>query len=130
MPTARLLILATSLLAAACATGPEATTGAPVADRAYDLQLENDNITLTLRREMPLPEFLQLCQQVTQETYSYRADDLSDRGPVKLLGKIDCERAHFPGFVQTMLYVHGLRVEPTQAPGVLQVVPIEPTRRS
>ena len=130
MPTPRLPALVLSLAMAACATGPAPAPDAPALDKGYDLRLEDGKISLSLRRDLPLPEFLQLCQQVTQEIYTYRADELAERGPIHFLGKIACDEAHFGEFVQTMLYVHGLRIEPTQTEGVKQVVPMEPARRS
>jgi hypothetical protein len=124
MPDARNLLLLSGFLAAACAS-----SATPRSDSGYDLQYHGSEVSLSAPRGLSMPEFLELAQQVTEDVYTYRLDEIAGHGPVTLLGRVRCERAEFSGFVQTMLYVHGLCLVRSAAQiGTFEVRPI--ARRS
>jgi hypothetical protein len=122
MNGAPILFLLSVLLGASCASSGSRTQGP-----GYDLAVHQGEVSLSLNRALSMPEFLALAQQVTGNIYTYRAQDLAELAPVTLAGEIRCERAEFSDFVQTMLYVHGLRLQPTTAGDrvVQEVLPIQ-----
>ena len=75
---------------------------------AYDLRIEGGDVTLAFTRELTLPEFLRLAQEVTSARYVYDSAQVATAGPVTFVGRIHCQRSEFPAFVDTMLYIHGL----------------------
>jgi len=98
------LLLAASMTSAAGLLHAQVTTARP----AYDLRLRDDRVSLSLGRVLPVREFLALAHVVTGARYVI-GDDAAAAGPVALVGRIDCARSEFGGFVDTMLYLHGLR---------------------
>ncbi|MEO6595291.1 MAG: hypothetical protein ABIP94_11110 [Planctomycetota bacterium] len=118
------------LLACIAAAGCAAPTAEPVASsvRGYDLRIDGNQVSLAFDRDLTVPEFLKLAQEVTAARYVYRQDEVAAAGPVSLMGRLQCERGKFGSFVDTMLHVHGLRAEP-QGTGDAAYVEIRPIPR-
>jgi hypothetical protein len=101
-------LLLLSLLAplTSCASSPPRDVG--TASHGYDLKIDGNEVSLAFTRDLTVPEFLQLAQEVTSARYVYQANQVAKAGPVTLVGRIHCERSEFPTFVGTMLYLRGL----------------------
>ena len=125
-----LLSLPLSFLACAalvgCASAPPTATPTAL---GYDLAIADDRVSLSFGRDLTVPEFLQLAQNVTGGVYVCHKDHAAAAGTVSLLGRIDCKRSAFPEFVTTMLYVRGLRAE-AKGGGGQQYVEITPIPRT
>lgn len=119
-------LLSLLMTLSSCASPPPAESA--TAAEGYNLRLDGNNVSLAFTRELTVPEFLQLAQQVTNARYVYNRDQVANAGPVTLLGSIHCPRSEFPSFVGTMLYIHGLRAE-VRGTGDLQYVEVEPIGR-
>lgn len=100
------------------------TKAAPKA-LGYDLRIEGNRVALSFDRDLTVPEFLQLAQQVTSAVYVFQKEEVAAFGPVSLQGRIDCERGEFPIFVSTMLNARGLRAD-TKRDGVMEYVEVSP----
>jgi len=97
-------------LATACATLAScgSTTHRVVANDSYMLSIVDDTVSVRCHSPMPIAEFLQMAQTVTNGMYTFREDEMD--GDLSWVGTINCQREEFDGFVQAMLKTKGLAV--------------------
>lgn len=120
------LFLSLCVVLASCASRPPAP--ASQASSGYDLRIDGNEVSLAFRRDLTVPEFLQLAQEVTCARYLYDRAQVANAGPVTLVGQVRCRRNEFPELVGTMLYLRGLRAE-TRGSGDTQYVEIVPAAK-
>lgn len=125
-PTRSLFVAFGAIAVAACAS-PSPTPNTDPAS-GYDLKIDGNDVALRFTRDLTVPEFLQLAQQVTSSIYVYPRD-IANAGPVRLTGSIRCPRSEFPTFVGTMLTTCGLQAE-SKGTGDRQYVEVQPARKS
>jgi hypothetical protein len=118
------LVLLLSLVTVSSCVSPPPGAGSTAA-HGYDLRVDGNDVSLRFTRDLTVPEFLQLAQEVTSARYVYNRDQVASSGPVTLVGLIRCQRSEFPAFVNTMLHVRGLRAE-VRGSGATQYVEVEP----
>jgi hypothetical protein len=118
-----LVLLWLVTLLSSCASPP--SSGGGLAAHGYALRMDGNDVSVTFTRDLTIPEFLQLAQEVTSARYVYKRDQVASSGPVTLVGQIHCQRSEFPAFLDTMLHMHGLRAE-VRGSGDQQYVEIEP----
>jgi|JI10StandDraft_1071094.scaffolds.fasta_scaffold749380_1 hypothetical protein len=117
-------LLLSLLMAPSSCASPQPSSGS-MAVHGYDLRIDGNDVSLAFTRDLTVPEFLRLAQEVTSARYVYNSDQVANSGPVTLVGMIRCRRSEFPEFVGTMLYMRGLRAE-TRASGDQQYVEVAP----
>lgn len=117
------LLLSLLMALSSCAAPPPSSDSMAV--HGYDLRNDGNDVSLAFTRDLTVPEFLQLAQEVTSARYVYNRDQVANSGPVTLVGMIRCRRSEFPEFVGTMLYMRGLRAE-TRGSGDQQYVEVAP----
>jgi hypothetical protein len=117
------LLLSLLMALSSCASPPPSSGSMAV--HGYDLRIDGDDVSLAFTRDLTVPEFLQLAQEVTSARYVYNRDQVANSGPVTLAGMIRCRRSEFPAIVGTMLCVRGLRAE-TRGSGDQQYVEVAP----
>ena len=125
-PTRSLFVAFVAIALAACASPSPTPNAEPPS--GYDLKIDGDDVALRFTRDLTVPEFLQLAQQVTSAIYVYPRD-IANSGPVRLVGSIRCPRSEFPTFVGTMLTTCGLRAE-TKGSGDRQYIEVQPASKS
>ena len=123
----RLFFLLSLLMAFSSCASPRPAESSTAAE-GYNLRIDGNNVSLAFTRDLTVPEFLQLAQQVTSARYVYNRDQVANAGPVTLVGNIHCQRSEFPSFVGTMLHKHGLRAD-VRGSGDMQYVEIQPIGR-
>src|SRR5687768_9111447 len=122
------LVLASSSLATVvlCAWLSSCASSSSSVERGepYDLRIDGNDVSLSFRCDVTVPEFLRLAQDVTSEVYVFRNDPALPR--LAFVGQLRCARRDFPEFVATLLSTHGLRTETKHEDGLtfLEVVPV------
>lgn len=116
-----------SLLPALPSCASPRTAASSAAAEGYDLRIDGDNVSMAFTRDLTVPEFLQLAQQVTNARYVYNRDQVAGVGHVALGMRIQCHRNEFPSFVATMLARLGLQAE-ARGSGDTRYVEVQPIR--
>ena len=86
-------------LASGCATG-DGVTPSP-------------ELSLVCEQPMTVLEFVQFAQRQTGRVYVLRAD-VAPEARISWVGTLRCREDEFEQFVQTMLYIKGLTLQPRQ----------------
>ena len=90
---------------------------------SHSVQLDGDDVLLQVH-ELPVAEFVQLAQRVTNQVYTYDRRDLEAKAPISLIGEVRCPRTDFDDFVATMLHTRGLATVAREAEGGVSVIEI------
>ena len=109
----------------ACATPPPAS---PASELGCDLKIVGDEVSLAFTRDLNVPQFLQIAQQVTAERYVYQGEQVAAAGKLDLPERHSCSRSAFPAFVADVLRTRGFTITARGA-GDLRFLEVERSAR-